>query len=296
MEGCVGRIRLHMPISCTVNPAAGNERELAITEAEERKSVLVVGGGPGGMEAARVSALRGHEVTLWERGDRLGGHLITASACGCKSDYRLLAEYLIAQVRKVGVKVELGKEATVEAIVEFAPDVVFLAGGGSGAIVPDIPGVERAVMAIDVLLGREEVGESVVVIGGGLIGSEVALYLAEGGKRVTIVEIMGAIIRDMVSINRAHFLKLLADNGVEVLTDTEVMEVMGGGVTISGKDGKGGEVRADTVVLAIGLKSEDKLSVALTDRVSQVYLIGDVVKPRKVINAMWEGYRKARLV
>ncbi|MFC2020149.1 FAD-dependent oxidoreductase, partial [Chloroflexota bacterium] len=115
-------------------------------------------------------------------------------------------------------------------------------------------------------------------------------------KRVSVVEIMGDIIRDMVSINRAHFLKLLADNGVEVMTDTEVTEITGEGVIVSAKDGKRGEVKADTVVLAIGLKSEDSLSAALTGRVSAVYPIGDVVKPRKVINAMWEGYRKARLV
>ncbi len=177
------------------------------------------------------------------------------------------------------------------------PDVVFIATG-STPIIPEIPGVEKTkvVTAIDVLLGRKEAGESVVVIGGGLVGCETALYLAQKGKKVTIVEILDSIARDIPSPNRMHLLKLLTDTNVKILTETSVAEIMDNSVVIMNKYGKRSRLENDTVVLALGLKSNRGLEEALKDKVPEIYVIGDCVEPRKVLNAIWEGFRFARLI
>jgi 2-enoate reductase len=295
LEGCMGRGGKYL--SCTVNPTVGMERELTIEPAERKKIVLVIGGGPGGMEAARVAALRGHKVTLWEKGKALGGNLIPASVPGFKQDYRRLIDYLSTQLKKLGVTIELGKKATVERIRKMAPDVVFLATG-SIPIIPEIPGIEKEKVGIagDVLLGKKKVGKSVVVVGGGLVGCETALYLAQKGKKVTIVEILGGIARDMFAINRMHLIKLLIDSGVRILMETTVSEITDDGVVVIDKDGKRSKLENDSVVLALGLKADRKLADALGDTVSETRVIGDCVEPRKVMDAVWEGFRFARLV
>lgn len=294
---CLERIIHRKYLSCTVNPQVGMEKEFAIRPAEKKKSVLVVGGGPGGMEAARVAALRGHKVTLWEKSDALGGNLIPASTPDFKQDYRMLIDYLYTQIRKLGVNIELGKQATSEAILEMNPEVVFIATGGT-PVIPDIPGIEKrqVVTAVDLLLGKKEAGETVVVLGGGLIGSETALYLARKGKKLTIVEVLDEIARDMYPANRMHLLQLLKDEQVDILTETNVLEINGEGIVIANKSGQRSALSADTVVLALGLKSSDELSEALRDKIPELYVIGDCVEPRKVKDAIWEGFRTARLI
>jgi len=296
-EGCHGRIWAHKYVSCAVNATTGMEREFAIRSAERKKSVLVVGGGPGGMEAARVAALRGHKVTLWERGDALGGNLIPASIPDFKQDYRRLINYLSTQIKKLGVTVELSKEATPELIQEIKPEVVFVATGAT-PIIPEIPGVEKGnvVTATDLLLGRNEAGESVVVVGGGVVGCETALYLAQKGKKLTIVEVLDNVMRDIFVASRMYLLKLLGDANVEILTDTKVLEITDKGIAIADKDGKRSTLEADTVVLAVGFKPNGGLSRILKGRVPELYAIGDCIEPRKVINAIWEGFRAARLI
>lgn len=294
-EGCMGRAGRN--ISCAVNPATGMERELVLEPAEKEKTVLVVGGGPGGMEAARVAALRGHKVTLWEKGDALGGNLIPAAVPDFKQEYGTLIAYLSTQIRKLGVDIELGKEATLADIQKMAPEVIFIATG-STPVIPEIPGVEKGKVgtATDVLLGKVEAGESVVVIGGGIVGCETALYLAQQGKQVTIVEILGGVARDMFFVNRMHMMELLAENDVKILTGTSVAEINDDNVVIADKDYKRSTLDNDTVVLALGLSANRQLEEALKDTVPETYVIGDCVGPRKVINAVWEGFRFARIV
>ena len=296
-EGCLKRVFDVKYLSCAVNPATGMEREFTIKPAEKKKSVLVVGGGASGMEAARVTALGGHKVTLWEKGDALGGNLIPASVPDFKQDYRRLINFLSTQIKKLDVTIELAKEATTELILEMKPDVVFIATG-STSIVPEIPGVGKkmVVTAVDLLLGKREAGKSVVVVGGGLIGCETALYLAQKGKKLTIIEMLDGVMLDMYSANRMHLLKLLADANVSILTETKCLEIRDNGITIADKYGKRSTLEADTVVLAVGLKSTEGLLEALKDKIPEVYAIGDCVEPRKVINAIWEGFRTARLV
>jgi len=294
---CMSRLGVGKYLSCAVNPTTGIERELTIEPAEKKKSVLVVGGGPGGMEAARVAALRGHKVTLWEKGDALGGNLIPASVPDFKQDYRRLMDYLSTQIKKLGVAIELGREATLEQIQKMNPEVVFVATG-STPIIPDIPGVKKKKVgtAIDVLLGRKEVGESVVVLGGGLVGSEIALHLARQGKKVTIVEILNSVAHDMFQMNRMHLLVLLADNNVKILTETTLVEILDDSVVIIDKNGNKSKIENDTVVLALGFKPNRELVEALKDKVPEIHAIGDCEEPRRVINAIWEGFRFARLI
>jgi 2-enoate reductase len=296
-EGCHRRIHEGKTLSCAVNPATGNERALVILPAEEKKSVLVIGGGPGGMEAARVAALRGHRVSLWENDRELGGNLKPGFAPEFKESYQKLRDYLVLQLKKVGVETTLGKEATPELIDQLNPDVVVVATG-STPVIPPIVGVERrsVVTAVDLLSGREVSGKNVVIIGGGIVGCETALHLARKGGKVTIVELLSGIGRDMYQVNRIHLLKLLNDAGVEVLTESRVLEITETGIVYADEDQQQKVLKADTIVIAVGMKPRSDLAEKLNARPLEVYQVGDCSEPRKVIDAMWEAFRVARYV
>lgn len=295
-EGCLGRVRERKYISCTVNPVTGMEREFDLKSAKKSKSVLVIGGGPGGMEAALVAKLRGHKVTLWEKNNALGGNLLPASVPGFKQDYKDLINYFSIQLKKLGVIIELGKEATPIRVREIKPDVVLVATGAT-PIIPEIAGIKRrkVITASDLLLGKKEAIEPVVVVGGGLTGCEVALHLAQKGKKVTIVEMLNDIARDVFLANRMHLLKLLSDAKVTILTQAKVIEVTEEGLEIVHSDKKD-FLEANTVILAVGLTPNTELWEKLQDEIPETYAIGDCAEPRKVLNAIWDGFRIARLI
>ncbi len=299
-EGCLKRYYEGKRTSCAVNPACGLEGESAITRAVKEKSVLVVGGGPAAMEAARVATLRGHKVTLWEKGYALGGNLIPAAIPDFKHDYRLLLDYLTNQLRKIGVNTKMGIEVTPEIIQRMNPDVVFIATGAT-PIIPNIPGIEKeiekgkVVTAVDVILGRKEAGERVVIIGAGVVGSETALYLALRGKKITVVELYDAM-GDLFWVNAKDLKEKLDKAKVEILTYTNVLEVTDDGIVIANEQIKKSTLEADTIVLAVGLEPNRELLENLQDRIPEVYTIGDCVDSRKVIDAIWEGFRTARLI
>jgi 2-enoate reductase len=248
------------------------------------------------MEAARVAALRGHRVTLWEKRSVLGGNLIPAAVPDFKMDYRMLIEYLSTQIHKLGVVVELGKEATAELIEKMKPDVVFIATGSTPNIA-DIPGItnKKVITAVDLMFDNEEIGKTVAVIGGGLVGAETALYLAQKGHEVTIIEILDSIAQDMFHANRQHLLELLAAAKVRMITGANVIEINDEGVVMAAGGGKR-SLPADSVVLAMGSQCHNELSEVLRNTVPEVYAIGDCIEPGKVINAIWGGFRTARLV
>jgi len=187
-------------------------------------------------------------------------------------------------------------EATPELITKLKPDVVFIATGGT-AIIPEISGVdsEKVVTAVDVLLGNKEVKGPVIIIGGGSIGCETALHLVQKVKRVTIVEMLDDIASDMYPVNRLHLLKLLAAKNVQILTGTTVSEITEAGVIIDERGNKS-TLEANTLVLAAGIKPDNTLQAALMNHAPEVYAIGDCIKPRKVIAAIREGFRAARLI
>ncbi len=297
LEGCLGRTMKYLYMSCTVNPCTGMEREYALAPAGERKSVVVVGGGPAGMEAALVAASRGHRVTLLEKGGQLGGNLIAASRPEFKKDLRPLIEYLSTQIRKAGVKVEFQVTATPEVIARLNSDIVIVATGAT-PLIPSIPGMEldNVMSAVDVLLKRKKPGERVVVAGGGMVGCETAVYLAQEGRRVTIVEMMGRLIPEMINpISDMGLRSLVATNAVSVLTGTRLIEVSGRGATVE-TSGTREIIQADSVVLALGFRPEQSLLHGLEGKVPELRAIGDCVQPRRIINAMWEGYHTSRLI
>jgi len=296
-EGCITRIYDKKYLSCAVNPATGMERDFVIEPAPKAKNVLIIGGGPAGMEAARVAALRGHRVTLWEKGNALGGSLVPASGPDFKKDFGDLIQYQGGQLKKLGVAVEFSKQATQAHILQMKPDVLFMATG-SIPMIPEIPGVkkEKVGTAIDILLGKKRAGESAVIIGGGLVGCETALFLVQEGKGVTLIEILSDIAGDVFISAQQHLKKLLADAGAKVLTETRVVEIREEGVLISDRHGQRSLLAADLIILAVGLKAGETGFDEIKSQIPEVYAIGDCVAPRRVINAIWEGFRLARLV
>ena len=303
--GCLGCLEgLREGPTCVINPAAGREKEMALTLAEKPKRVLVAGGGPGGLEAARVSALRGHQVTLFEKSDKLGGQLNIACIAPTKQELTLFTKYLSIQVEKAGVKVELGREVTPAVVEELKPDVVIVATGGA-PLVPGIPGVgkEKVVTAQDVLLGKVVRRANVVVLGGGMVGCEVADFLAAvgdyipvGRTAVTIVEMLENIGLDMQAMARALLMQRLRAKDVKVITSAKVKEILDDGVLITGDGQEEAILGMDTIILAMGTRSVDELSGNIKGKVAEVYVIGDAKEPRKALNAIAEGAEIARKI
>jgi 2,4-dienoyl-CoA reductase-like NADH-dependent reductase (Old Yellow Enzyme family)/thioredoxin reductase len=291
-DECINRLFFNEDIACSVNAALGKEEEYKIQKAEVAKRVLIVGGGPAGMEAARVSALRGHKVILYEKSDRLGGQLNLAAVPPNKEEIKNVIAYLEPQIRKLGVKVMLREEATPQLVEKIKPDVVFIATG-SVPIVPENLRGDNVVTANDVLAGVASVGERVVVVGGGMVGAETAEFLAERGKKVTILEMLGRIGADMVPMVIVLLYRRLKELGVVMLTHAKVEEITQNGVVYE-RDGKKQVVEAESVVLAMGSKPNIGLMKALEGRVPELYGIGDVKDPGKVLNAIHDGSRLAR--
>ncbi len=299
-QECQGRAR-RLSITCALNPACGDEKALRLMPAEKKKRVLVIGGGPAGMEAARVARLRGHQVTLYEKSGQLGGDLIPASVPDFKQDLRLLREWYAREMRRLGVSVHLNTEATLQSSIEDKPDVVFLAVGAAPKI-PQIPGVDSAKVAtaVDVLNGKADVGRSVLIVGGGVIGCELAVHLAKKGKKASIIEVLPQVLNDIVHIHagREMLLKMLEDNKVHIYTNTTVDSIAESGVTVIDKDFRKRDIKTDSVVIAIGFTSHgDDLWKGLSESsIEEAYRIGSCANPGRIIDAVWQAYGKARLI
>jgi 2-enoate reductase len=295
-DGCLGRIFKGRYLSCVVNPQTGKEREFNLKPASEKKSILVVGGGPGGMEAARVAPLRGHKITLWEKNGQLGGNLLPASVPSFNSDLRNLISYLSNQIEMLGVKIHLKKEATPDLIINHNPDEVIIATGAV-PVVPEIPGIEKAqvVTASALLTGESESGKDVIVFGGGYMGCHTAIWLAERNKKITIIEALNDLMVGMFPANRQYLLSLIDDFGITVMTETKLLEITDNGVMIE-KSGQKKALETETVTFAVGLKPLTNLNESLKNNHFRVHAIGDCVLPRKVQGAIWDAFRLTRLI
>ena len=261
-------------------------------EPERKKKVLVVGGGPAGMEAAITAAGRGHNVTLVEKDDKLGGNLHPAGAAYFKEDIIKLIKVLERRVRRAGVSVILNTEVTPDYVKEFDPDALFVAIG-STELRPPIKGLDsdKVVMAIDAELHPEKLGQKVVIMGGGLVGAEGAVGFHHDGKDCTIVEMKPEIAEEVNSFYRGGLMPEV-EKSAKCYVNTTVREITPEGVLCE-KDGKDLLLEADTVVCALGFRSPwDKVD-ALTDLVDEYYIIGDCKKVGKIYDAMNTAYYSA---
>jgi 2,4-dienoyl-CoA reductase-like NADH-dependent reductase (Old Yellow Enzyme family)/thioredoxin reductase len=279
-------------VTCVVNPALGKEKAYEIKPVGKPKNVVVVGGGPAGMQAAVVAAKRGHKVTVFEKDAKLGGQLNIAALPPFKGDVFRWIDYLVSQVEKTGVKVELNADATAEIVTRRNPDAVVVAAGGVPAM-PDIPGIDKpnVVTAQDVLSGKVKAGQGVVIIGGGMVGCETGHYLVEQGKTVTIVEILKRMANDMFLMTRRRLMDRLRSKRVALLTSATCEEIREDSVLVTTAEGERKTIPADTVIIAVGYTADDRLYRALKGRVPEIYCIGNSAKPRRILEANSEGYR-----
>lgn len=292
-EGCLERTFFnYKAVTCAVNPTIGREDDMRITPALQKKKVVIAGGGPAGMEAARVAALRGHDVTLFEK-RKLGGYLHEASVPEFKSDIRPLMQSLITQVEKLNIKV-VNEEATAAKIKETGCDVAVLAVGAEPVDLK-VPGTDKkcVVNALDVLTGKVTPGKNVVVVGGGLIGSETALDLAENGHNVTVVEMLDEIMTDVAVTDKLAYADRIAKTDMKICAGHKVLEITDNGVVASGKKHPKLEIPADTVIVAVGLTPGSSLFDELKDAEFKVYKIGDYIKAGKIFDAIHTGYKTA---
>ena len=287
----------NVPLRCAVNPACGLENEYKLIPANKPKRVMVVGGGPAGMEAAIVAAQRGHQVTLYEKEPRLGRQLIVAAIPPNKDKIGSLTTHLTTQVRKVGVKVELGKEVSRATVEAAKPDTLVLATGIEN-IIPDILNIDEANVAFaeDVLTGRVEVGIEVAIIGGNLVGCETAEFLVNRGMKVTIVEILDRLATKMNPLLAMRLLDRLTKRGVIIVTGVKHEEYKDNTLVITTKEGAEKTIRADTVILAAGSRPNTKLLQTLEGLTSEIHSVGDCVEPRNFTEAIAEAFNIGRTI
>jgi 2,4-dienoyl-CoA reductase (NADPH2) len=310
-DNCLGSGR------CRINALLGTEQN-TIKKAKRRKKVLVVGGGPAGMEAARVAALRGHEVILYERERKLGGLLpMAALVKGTKiEDLPALIRYLKGQINKLGVKTKLGKEVNLSVIEEIKPDVVILATGGIPAV-PEIPGINRRNVVSSPDLHRRlksylrflrpgalrwltrfwmPIGKRVVIIGGGIQGCELGEFLTKRGRKVTIVDTAEVLGEGMVNALMLNLSLWFRRKGVTIMSGVKYVEIADKGLSIITKEGDRQTIEADTIMTAIPLLPNTKLLKSLKRKVPEIYAIGDCREPRLIADAIADGSRIAQAI
>jgi len=250
---------------------------------------MVIGGGLAGMEAARTLAQRGHDVSLYEKGDRLGGQWNIVSSF--QPEVGALTKYLAGSLNTSGVKVFLNKEVNRKMMEDINLEVAIIATGAT-PMIPDIPGVrgKNVVLAWDVLAGKVEVGREIVIIGGGLVGLDTALHLAKQGKQVSVVEMLDKIAHDVFGLRRWNLKQSLMDYRICLYPGVTLHSISERGVSVIDSY-QMLLLKADTVVLATPSKPENELAEQLKGLVPELYTIGDCVKPRNSMDAIHEGFK-----
>lgn len=322
-QGCFDHVFLGQPVECMVNPRAGHEGEIPVhVKTKSPKKIIVAGGGPAGLSAAKTAAESGHKVTLYEKSNSPGGQLNLAGVLEERNEFLNLVNILAKQTENAGVEIHTNTEISPENILKEKADAVIIATGGQ-PIKPPIPGIdsENVVQAWDVLSGRADTGDDIIIIGGGAVGIETALYLAKIGtispetlqflllyeaedfntlkelsrkgiKNVTIIEMLPSPGRDIGKTTKWVALDSLRHHGVKILTATQAVEITPDGI-LTERDGKKELMKCDTVVIAVGTKPVNTLEEKLKDRVKTV-VVGDAKKPRKAYDAIHEGFHAAR--
>lgn len=290
----MGRIQQYSMINCAVNPQAARECVTAFEPVTRPKKVLIAGGGVAGCEAARVLAERGHKPWLYEASGRLGGNLLSGGAPAFKEDDLQLAAWYENELKRLQVPVMLNTEVTKEMVLEGDYDTVIVATGSRPKMF-SLGEDEKVYSAEQVLLNKKDPGSRVAVVGGGLVGCETALDLAQKGKRVTILEALPklmAVNGPICSANREMLEALLPYHGVESICSARVTDYRDGMVAFETEDGKR-TIRADSVILAVGYQSADELYRELEFEVTDLYLLGDAGKVSNIMYAVWDAFEVA---
>lgn len=288
---CMQSIFRNGKIECLVNPTLGREKELILKPVDKPKKVLVVGGGPGGLNAARIASKRGHSVDLYEKSSLLGGQLLFARKPYFKKELNQLLEYLLTQIKKEKVNCHLNHEITLKEISSIKPDVVIIATG-SKPFMPPIKGINsRNVMTVpEILNGTFELkGENIVVLGGGSTGCEIALDLSQRRCNVTIVEQLPKIGAQIEAVTKKMILKGLKENRVKILTDHTINEITSNGIYVLDKNKKRYFIECDKLVVSTGNKPDEKLSADLKNLGIETYVLGDCVQVRSAKEAIYEA-------
>lgn len=291
-EGCLRLPALQStPTSCSVNPSCCREAQYPPSRARSLKRVLVIGGGVAGMEATRIAAQRGHQVMLFERAERLGGHLREACVPEFKKDLGKLLSWYERQMNRLRIDIRIHSEVTPSMINDVDFDVAVLATG-SVPHVPAIPGIEKPLVTncCDVLSGKEEVGDRVVILGGGLEGCETTVWLAQKGKSVWVVETLDTVAVDIHSANRQMLLDMMEDLDVHILTESSIAEVLDDGVVLSGKAASRDFLACENLIVGVGLKPVRDLCEPLRGDLRSFYEVGDCRAPRNLHHAILEGF------
>lgn len=281
-------------INCAVNPQAARELDMAYEPILRKKKVLIVGGGVAGCEAARVLAIRGHEPSLYEKGSRLGGNLIPGGAPDFKEDDLALADWYAKTLKELRVPVYLNHEVTKEEILEGDYDAVILATGSTPKRF-SLGDDAHVYTASQVLLGEADCGTDTVIIGGGLVGCETALWLREQGKNVTIVEALDKILAvngPLCHANKDMLERLVLYKGIQVTTGARVKEYQNGILKADTAEGEK-EIPCDSVILAVGYKEENSLYHELEFDVPELYLLGDAKKVSNIMYGIWDAFEVA---
>jgi 2,4-dienoyl-CoA reductase-like NADH-dependent reductase (Old Yellow Enzyme family)/thioredoxin reductase len=288
---CMQSIFRNGKIECLVNPTLGRENELIFEPTDKPKKVLIVGGGPGGMNAARIASKRGHFVDLYEKNSQLGGQLLFGIKPYFKRELNQLLEYLLTQIKKEKVNCHLNHEITLEEIITLNPDVVIMATG-SKPFMPPIKGINNQnVITVPVILNIAVTlnGENIVVLGGGSTGCEIALDLSQRGCHVTIVEQLPKIGMQIEAITKKMILKSLKENRVKILTEHTLREITSDGVYVLDKNKNESFFECDKLVVSTGNKPDNKLYFELKNKGIEVYLLGDCIQVRGAKEAIYEA-------
>jgi len=296
---CVDMLGYARPIRCVINPIVGFEKEYGeVVQSANPKSVLVIGGGVGGMEAAKAAADRGHKVVLSEKSDRLGGHIKIACLTPHKEELENIIDYYQEVLPEAGVDVRLNTEIDIPGVKEMAPDVIIQATGSTvikpGFIDFNLPNVftpEEATVSPEIVKG-----DKVAVIGGGAVGIEVAEMLAMQNKQVTVLEMKDAVIEDLGIFLAVELHRRIKTLGLTINTGATVKNVNSNSVTYIDSDGEQKVLQTDAVIVAVGFKPNRDLSEQLKGLSEEFIRIGDCSSPRKILDAVHEGFHAARLL